>query len=231
MPDEIVHDMDLAAAARAIKKDVHFCGGPIDLFEKIGRDAFDTALALGLASDQKLLDFGAGTLRLGYWFVRFLDTGNYYAIEPHAERLEAGKVHLFGPAILQDKAPTFYASDKCDMTAFGVPFNFVVARSVLSHAYPGMLHRMLEEFSRCAAPHGVMLASYWVLSGEHATRKPGTAGDKLPRDDASFGGTIKYSLAYLKAAALEHGLSAENVVRAPLLNQQVWAVFRRLPGQ
>jgi hypothetical protein len=230
MTDKIVFEMDLAAAARAIKKDVGFTGGHINRFEKIGRHTFDTALALGLASGHKLLDFGAGALRLGYWFVRFLDAGNYYAIEPCAERLEGGKTHLLGPDILREKAPTFHVSDKCDMTAFGVPFDFVIARSILTHTHPGMLHQILEEFSRCAAPHGIMLASYWALDGEYAYKKFGETGDKLSRDDSGFGGTIKYSLAYLKAAALEYGLGAEDFVVSAPLNQQIWVTFRALPS-
>lgn len=87
---------DLTAAAKAMKKEIGWTGGPIQLFEKVGRDSFDTALALGLSPHHKFLDFGAGMLRLGYWFVRYLDSGNYYAIEPRAEAMEAGKKHLLG---------------------------------------------------------------------------------------------------------------------------------------
>jgi len=145
-------------------------------FEKIGRHSFDTALALGLAPGHKFLDFGAGALRLGYWFVRYLDSGNYYAMEPSAERIEGGKTHLFGADILREKAPTFYVSDKCDMTTLGVPFDFVIARSILTHTHPGMLHLILDEFSRSSAPDGVMLASYWALDGEHAYRQIGEIG-------------------------------------------------------
>ena len=221
-----VFELDLIAAARAIRHECGFTGGLVTSFEKVGRHSFETALALGLQPNHKFLDFGAGALRLGYWFVRYLEPGNYYAMDPSEKRMEGGKKHLFGPDILRDKSPTFCVSDKCDMTAFNVPFDFVIARSILSHTHPGMLHLILDEFSKCTAPNGVMLASYWALTGEHAYRKRGKAGDEMSADDMAWGGTVKFSLGYLKAAALAHGLTAEDFgVLAPL-NDQVWAVFR-----
>lgn len=225
MTERAVFELDLGAAARALKNDIGFTGGHLNSFERIGRHSFETARAAGLSPDHKFLDFGAGALRLGYWFVRFLNAGNYYAIEPSAERMEGGKRHLFGPDILRDKAPTFYVSDKCDMSTFGVPFDFVIARSILTHTHPGMLHLILEEFAKCAAPSGIMLASYWALDGDRAA---GVSGDDMPREVMAFGGTVKYSSAYLKSAAQEHGLGAEDFPVSQPLNHQIWMVFRPL---
>jgi SAM-dependent methyltransferase len=220
-------DLDLAAAAMALKREIGFAGGHRNRFEKIGRHSYETALALGLKPEHKFLDFGAGALRLGYWFVRYLEPGNYHAIEPSEKMMEGGKKILFGPDILRDKSPTFYVSDKCDMTTLGVPFDFVIARSILTHTHPGMLHLILDEFSKCASPRGIFLASYWASNGEHAYRKVGDVGDDMSRDDAAWGGTIKFSLAYLQAAAAEHGLTAEDFGILPPENDQVWAVFRK----
>lgn len=223
-------NFDFIAAARAIENEAGFTGGPPHLFERVGRDSFDTAVALGLLPDHKFLDFGAGTLRLGYWFVRYLDAGNYYAIEPLAARLEAGKKHLMGPDVLRDKAPRFHVSNRCDMTFFGVPFDFVIARSILTHTKPGMLHKMLDEFSKCASPDGVMLASYWALDGEKACTLDGHIGDTLNRDAFGFLGIVKFSLGYLQSAAREHGLVAEDFANSPPLNQQIWVIFRPKRG-
>jgi SAM-dependent methyltransferase len=227
--DELRGEFDFIAAAKAIESDTGFTGGPAHLFEKVGRDSFDTAVALGLRPRHKFLDFGAGTLRLGYWFVRYLNSGKYYAIEPMEARMEAGKKHLLGPDILRDKAPHFYVSNACDMTTFGVRFNFVIARSVLTHTKPGMLRKMLEEFSKCAKPNAVMLASYWALDGEKACTLDGHIGDQLPPDDFGFVGVIKFSPGYLKAAADQYGLIAEDFGISPPLNQQIWVTFRPKP--
>lgn len=221
---------DFIAATQAIEKEVGFSGGPSLLFEKVGRDSLDTAVALGLSPHHKFLDFGAGTLRLGYWFVRYLDSGNYYAMERMAPRMEAGKRHLLGPDILRDKAPHFYVTAKCDMTTFDVPFDFVIARSILTHTKPGMLHKMLDEFSKCASSDAIMLASYWALDGEKASTLGGQIGDRMGYADFGFLPAVKFSLGYLQSAAREHGLVAENFAISPPLNQQLWITFRRAKG-
>lgn len=111
------------------------------------------------------------------------------------------------------------------MTSLGVPFDFVIARSILTHTKPGMLHKMLDEFSKCASPNGIMLASYWALDGENACTLDGHIGDQLPRE-AGFLGVVKFSYDYLQSAAREHGLIAENFSVSPPLNQQIWVTFR-----
>jgi hypothetical protein len=216
--------VDFNAAANAIKREPGGrLGGPGKVFEQVGRDTFITALSHGLLPDHTVLDFGAGCLRLGYWFVRFLDARNYYAIEPNVPMLEAGKKHLFGPDILRDKSPHFYVSDKCDMTAFRVPFDFVIARSILSHASGAMLHKIFEEFAKCAAPAGIMLASYFAANGDKASTKSGECGDEMPRDKWGWSTVVKFTLGYLQSAAREYGLSVQEVMPdSPSLNEQIW---------
>jgi len=216
--------MDLAEVAKTIEQESgHYTGGSIRVFEKVGRDTFATLIRQGLLPHHTVLDFGAGCLRLGYWFVRFLDEGNYYAIEPVVAMLEAGKKHLLGPDILEKKRPHFLVSAKCDMTTFGVPFNFVVARSILTHTKPKMLHKILAEFATCAAPGGAMVASYWSASGDKAYSIDGPIGDEMARDDWGFIKLVKYSLGYLQSAAAEYGLQVEEVMLdAPRVGQQIW---------
>ena len=216
--------MDLSEVAKTIELESgRYTGGPIQVFEKVGRDTFVTLVKDGLLPHHKVLDFGAGCLRLGYWFVRFLDSGNYYAIEPAFAMLEAGKKHLFGPGILRDKNPHFLVSDKCDMSTFGIRFNYVVARSILTHAHPAMLHKIFEEFAKCAAPEAAMLVSYWAASGEKAYLADGLIGDDLGRDRWGFTRVVKYSLDYLQRAAGEYGLVAEEVMLdSPRISEQIW---------
>jgi hypothetical protein len=132
--------MDLIDAARRIVEESGtYTGGPIQYFEQAGRNTFVTALRNGLLPDHKLLDFGAGCLRLGYWFMRFLEPGNYYAMEPVKKMVDAGLNNLFDKSLLEYKKPTVRISDKCDMSAFGTDFDFVIARSILTHTTPGKL--------------------------------------------------------------------------------------------
>jgi hypothetical protein len=52
----------------------------------------------------------------------------------------------------------------------------------------------------------------------------------MPRNDFGFVGVIKFSLRYLRAAALEYGLNAEDFAVSEPLNQQIWVTFRPRPS-
>src|SRR5688572_23381308 len=121
-----------------------FTGGPLELFETVGRDAFVTLLLNGLLPAHRVLDFGCGSLRLGYWLIRFLDAGCYFGIEPREEAVQVGEQTCVGAQLLELKQPRFDYNAGCDMRVFGETFDFVVARSVLTHLGPFQLRRILE---------------------------------------------------------------------------------------
>jgi hypothetical protein len=152
---------DLSVLAQRIEEETgHYAGGPLRDFEKVGRHTLLQLITAGLLPSHRLLDFGCGSLRNGYWFIRFLDSDNYYGIEPVEKGVRAGLKHLIGPELEAIKQPSFNYSDDNDIGAFGVSFDYVVARSILTHTCPGMLHRILETFAS-SSPNGTMYASYW----------------------------------------------------------------------
>jgi len=232
----------------------HYSGGNVRDFEKVGRQTFQTLLADGLMPSHRLLDFGCGSLRNGYWLIRFLDSGNYYGIEPVEKGVRAGLKHLIGPELEAFKEPSFLFSSDNDIGAFGVPFDYVVARSILSHTCPGMLHKMLESFAR-SSPEGTLFASYWRLDmpapirwwqrrrryDPAVTRYKNMAvntsrlkanetyavGDDLPDDDMRFIQIITYSLSRIQSIAAQHGLSAEEDWTFHPINQQIWLKFKK----
>lgn len=219
-------------AEKIVEESGTYTGGPIRHFEAAGRNTFIAALRNGLMPDDKLLDFGAGCLRLGFWFARFLDSGNYFAIEPMENMIDAGKKYLFGEQLLRQKKPRFLVSGKCDMTTFGETFDFVVARSILTHTTPGMLHKIFAEFSACGASDATMIASYWAATGAHRMRAEGVIGDELARDDWRFLPVIKYSIDYLQEVAAGYKLRIEEDFHAEdlILNRQIWLTIKRVAG-
>lgn len=136
-------------------------GGPIAEFEAVGRLQLEVLVHEGLYPHSKVLDVGCGALRGGYWLMHFLDPGCYYGIEPYREMLAAGLEHLVGPDTVARKRPTFDDNTDFDLSVFGVRFDFVIARSIWTHATMGQIERMLDSFTQVAAPGGVMVASYF----------------------------------------------------------------------
>jgi hypothetical protein len=221
-------DSSLAAIAERVSSESGALSGPVHLFESVGRDSLVTLLQHGLRPEHKLLDFGCGAFRLGYWLIRFLDKGNYYGIEPRREAVEAGRRHVIGEELWMQKAPTISFNDECELKVFDVPFDYVVARSIFTHASPGMVRKILSGFRDNSTAGAVMLASYWPATGEHAfRRRRGHLGDDLPLDEWRFIWVLKYSFEMMHELADEAGLEVSEYIASEPINGQIWLRFAK----
>jgi hypothetical protein len=216
---------DFLALARAIEAESGmYSGGPDSYFGAVGRDTLINLLTVGLAPDSNLLDFGCGALRLGYWLVRFLDADRYHGIEPTGAMLNAGKKLAIGPDLIEAKRPKFDTNYRCDMSVFGISFDFVVARSILTHTTPSMMRHILFSFSENSAPGGVMLASYW--NAEAGIEGP--VMDNIPISDPwDFVEVTKYTLPRIVKMASAFRLSVRELEITEKINEQTWLEFRR----
>jgi SAM-dependent methyltransferase len=141
-----------------------FLGGPPADFERVGRLGFEVLLREGLLPSSRVLDVGCGALRVGYWLMRFLDSGCYFGIEPNREMLRVGLEELLEPEVVQRAEAHFSHNDDFDFSVFGERFDFVFARSIWTHASKPQIHAMLASFAATSAPGGVFLASYHPAS-------------------------------------------------------------------
>ena len=82
----------------------------------------------GLARDSDVLEVGSGCLRVGYWFINYLNQGKYRAIEPNARMLDAGR-ELILDDDTRKKEPHFSCNDDFDFGVFGTSFDFVAIRN------------------------------------------------------------------------------------------------------
>lgn len=213
----------------------HYNGGPKKDFELVGRDAMKVLLNNGLLPSHRVLDFGCGSLRLGYWLIRFLDPGRYFGLEPIEKGVDIGLKELIGDDLKEFKKPNIRISDDNDMEAFEVGFDFVIARSILTHTCPGMLNEILRKFSSSANQDGVFLASYWRVDGDvalaeseiDACRFISVIGDDLPVTDMRFVAFARYSLEYVKQTAAKYGLNVEEDRTFKPINKQIWLKFTK----
>lgn len=141
--------------------ETHFLGGPTWTFERVGRHGLEVLLEEGLTPASRVLDVGCGALRLGYWLMRLLDPGHYFGIEPNQEMLALGLGELVEPEVVERADAHFSSNDDFDFSVFGEEFDFVVARSIWTHASRAQISAMLASFAATAAPGGVFLASYY----------------------------------------------------------------------
>lgn len=148
----------LQKKAEKLSKEI-FVGGPVRDFERVGRLQLITFLKEGLYPDSKILDFGCGCLRGGYWLIHFLEPGCYFGIEPNRTMLEAGIENLLEPGLLETKKPRFDYNTNFDSSSFGERFDFFLARSIWTHASKSQIQQMLDSFVRDPTDNGLFLTS------------------------------------------------------------------------
>ena len=141
-----------------------FVGGPVYLFERMGRLWFEALVREGLVPSSRVLDVGCGSLRLGYWLMHFLEPGHYYGIEPQVDMLEAGRTEIIEPHVLERAKPHFAHNFDFDFSVLDARFDYVVACSVWTHASRTQISAMLASFAATSSPGAVFLASYHPAS-------------------------------------------------------------------
>lgn len=192
------------ACADRLAKEGHFLGGPPEHFDAVGRHQLVTLLEQGLTPSHKVLDVGCGCLRGGYWFIHFLDAGCYFGIEPNVAMLDLGRKEVVGEDVIRTKRPSFSNRDDFDFSTFGQKFDFVVARSVWTHAAPSQVELMLDQFLANSTRHAVFLTSYLPATSD----KPQYAGKEwVGRSHVSATpGVVTYRLNWISELCVARGL-------------------------
>jgi len=109
-------------------------------------------LANGLAPHHLCVDFGCGSLRIGYPLIRYLDPGNYHGIDI-TDRFYRDGIELMDPAVICSKQPHL---DVIDDRVLGQlsrnPPDIVLSSAVIQHIPPHELGRYFERVSRLIGP-------------------------------------------------------------------------------
>ena len=134
--------------------------GPPDRFDFMSGTQFSLMFQCGLRENHHVLDFGAGSLRLGRLLLPYLRPGRYHAIEPNTWLIREGINHEIGQDAIDLKQPSFSSNDAFDCTVFGRKFDFVMAQSIVTHCAPALFQRLLNSFSDVLEDDGLILFSY-----------------------------------------------------------------------
>jgi hypothetical protein len=194
-----------------------FSGGPDEWFEDVGRRTLAACIENGLMPDHRVLDIGAGSLRVGWWLVHYIEPTNYHAIEPVRDRLDAAAEILGAPIHL-------YYNTNFDFP--DVEFDFVLARSIWTHASKPMISKMLAEFARKSAPRAKFLTSViYAVTPDEDYDGVDWVGKVLKNDPS---GGVKHSGDWIRAECAKHDLSVEEVGD---LHGQTWLRIEHAPRE
>lgn len=190
-------------------------GGPggQERYEEVGRKSFTTAILSGLMPDHRVLDIGAGSLRVGWWILQFIDTANYYAIEPNRKMIEGAT------EVLCADLNVAYNED------FEFPnetFDFVMARSIWTHASKQMIARMLSEFAEKASPDATFLTSVKFPDATHRDYMGSEWKGKSKSSDRHY--MVRHSIEWIGSECAKNGLRVEV---GEMLYGQTWLRIRR----
>ncbi|GAA2005407.1 class I SAM-dependent methyltransferase [Nocardiopsis rhodophaea] len=125
-----------------------------DRWLALGKMQFDYLVSHGLQPGDRMLDIGCGNLRAGWWFIDYLDTGNYYGIDISPDILVAAQETLARQR-LQAKLP--HLTPVRDLTFTFLPdahFRVVHAHSVFSHSPLHVIDECLAHVGRILTADG-----------------------------------------------------------------------------
>lgn len=209
--------------AEQLSREGIFTGGPVTYFELVGRNQLITLLNNGLSPQHKVLDVGCGCLRAGYWIIHFLRSGNYFGIEPNKEMLQAGLKSILESEIVAEKQPRFDHNSFFDFSIFGTTFDFVLARSIWTHAAPAQILKMLDQFLQYTNEDAEFFTSYIRATADRPQNKN---SDWVGRSHKSnIPGMVTYDFEWIESECRQRGLQ---VVESggDVLNQ-TWLRVRR----
>ena len=206
---DIPQNATLLERAQALEANGVFLGGPIRKFEPVGRNQLSILLRSGLNFDSKVLDVGCGCLRAGYWLINFLKPDCYFGIEPNTEMLGAGQQHIVTQPVIDAKGAKFDSNAEFNFQVFDATFDFVIARSIWTHASAIQIEKMLDEFVATTTDSGVFVTSFkptrWYEKQYSGTEWVGKS------DTSDEGGIVRYRFSWIKQACASRGLSVERL--------------------
>lgn len=191
--------------------------GPRDKYDLLAATQFNLMTHIGLRERHKLLDIGCGSLRAGRLFIAYLNSYNYFGIEPRSSLVEAALKYEIGRDVLKLKNPTFSNDDSFSLTKLSQTFDFIIAQSIFSHA-------SFRQIKKCVVEAKVVMhsASKFVATFYEGTKD--YEGDKWV-----YPGCVTYKYETIKELIEKVGLRVEKYLW-PHPNSQTWLLITKDAG-
>lgn len=170
--------------------------GPVDRFGPVSLLQMGLMTALGLTENDRVLDFGCGSLRLGRLLIPFLRPGLYHGIDPNLWLIDEGFRHEAGDTLRTLKAPVFSGDDTFNCDVFGTQFDFIMAQSIITHSGADNTAKFLASAAAALKDDGIVMLSYFRNLDD----------DSLPDAPWTYPGCVSYPPAWLTAQCQQHGL-------------------------
>lgn len=140
------------------------------LWEEIGALQLRIMRSAGLEPRHRFLDVGAGSLRGGLHFVRYLEAGNYWGTDLSSILLEAGRRNLVRAGLTAKMPNLSIANDFRFAELDGQLFDYALAFGVFTDVPAESVRECLANLGELLVPNGIFLATFAMNSQYSAHR-------------------------------------------------------------
>lgn len=136
-------------------------------FEEAGRDRFKSFRAvMKLASQSRLIDYGCGSLRIGYHAMNYLEPGNYFGLDVTTDFMDIG-MKLIGASLGERRPHLAVISPVSLAEAKAFAADAVLSCAVAMHVHPDETSQYYGNLQSLAAKPGAAL-----FFNAHVSDKP-----------------------------------------------------------
>jgi ubiquinone/menaquinone biosynthesis C-methylase UbiE len=122
---------------------------------------------LKFEKNQRFVDYGCGSLRLGAHFIRYLDPEGYFGLDVMTEFIEMGKENV-GEALLLEKKPCFGPIDEHSLAkATEFCADIIISTSCAFQVHPDEKRRYIEDLKRLACKSTSIVCFDSKIAKEH----------------------------------------------------------------
>lgn len=126
-------------------------------YDLIGKTIFDLLKNCGLKPEHKLLDIGCGSLRVGKYLIKYLNSYGYYGIDPNKWLVYDG---LRDVPILNKVNYLFNYNSDFNLQCFEEKFDYILANSIFIHACKSQIEKCFSEVNKVLKEDGKFIFNY-----------------------------------------------------------------------
>jgi cyclopropane fatty-acyl-phospholipid synthase-like methyltransferase len=136
--------------------------GPPKNYDLISAMVFNLLTSIGLRQHHRVLDIGCGSLRVGRLLIPYLNSGNYFGVEPNKWLVDEGIKNEIGRDLVKIKDPTFSFCTSMGEFKKSLNLDYAIAQSIFSHCGKDLIKGWLSQVSLHLKDNGALVATFLV---------------------------------------------------------------------
>ena len=202
-------DLDL----KRVGKNYRAYVGPPKDYDLVSAMVFNLLTSIGLRQHHRVLDIGCGSLRVGRLLIPYLNSRNYFGVEPNKWLVDDGINNEIGRDLVKIKKPTFSFLPSMEEFKKPLGIDYAIAQSIFSHCGKDLIKGWLSQLAFHLKDNGVLVATFLVDNKDYNGQ-----GWIYP-------GCVKYKPETMAEMASEFDLEFEVIDWAH--PRQTWALFSK----